>query len=832
MIAGAPATGDGMADPTPLTPMPPSGSVETDMDSRLKAAGIDAREITVTGGPSASVRSSYLRWFLLRALPAAGPAITRFELRNATITDEFDLRGATVGVILRFVDCVFLKELQLTDAKVIGIDFVGGKIESIAGDRLSAEGSLRLLAPKFVIQEAKTAPKNKLQLGTWIKQIRLCGAHIHGNLDFRGSRLGGAIEGERIMRPLLADGITVDGNVLLSKDFRAEGEVCLNGSEINRNLDCSGAKLTNHYGYSLSAAGAKISGAALLCKQYWRDKDDDDEDFNRIFQSEGVVRFDGAKISGNLNCVNGRFSATAFAVDGWHPDDPRNKDARHDSAAGAIHAIKAYGVEIGGDVSFGSTSTDENRFDIQGMVALIGTQIGGDLYISSARLNFPGEQVVCADVITVNGTTFIDKTYSNGVLSFIQATLKQGLTVSEVTFDVTQGSRHWANDKTDTDEDLEGPACGVYAALAEVTGTFVWQNIKKFAPSPGKIRLWLNLFASKGSTIEDDRQSWEALDRFDVTSAQYESIAHLAGSDVDWRLRELDRQYALFNRRFFWVARDLILGWLTGRKHTCERYFACEPKKKDKPPEIPDSFDSAREREIFFSEYDRARFERQRQDDKTLTEAITRFKPQPYLQLARTYRAAGYHSAARDVLVRLERNETRYSDISVFAILWRWLLDLTIQYGHALLRPIIILAIWIVVSATVFEIAFDHKKIVQLKENTASTPPVTGNSSGKSDSSKETAKVPEFNSLIFAIDTLLPIVDLNQKKSWTVNPISKSGVHPPNESIGVVEALNLVWRQIPDWGGAALLIFNTFFGWLMTTLFVAGVSGLIRPKGG
>lgn len=90
--------------------------------------------------------------------------------------------------------------------------------------------------------------------------------------------------------------------------------------------------------------------------------------------------------------------------------------------------------------------------------------------------------------------------------------------------------------------------------------------------------------------------------------------------------------------------------------------------------------------------------------------------------------------------------------------------------------------------------------------------------------------VPEFNSLIFAIDALLPIVDFNQKKDWTVNPISSSGAHDPAGSIGAFKAFCWVWRQIPERWAPALLIFNTFFGWLMTTLFVAGISGLIRTS--
>ncbi len=813
------------------------------MNRLLSQAAPETREIVVTGPAGGTVRSDYLRWFLLRAIPSAGAAISRFELHNTTITDSLDLRGATVGLLLRFVNCVVAKTLQLSDAKVIGIDFVGGKIEAIAGDRVTVDGSLRLLAPKFVSQTAQSVSADQKRIGTRIKQIRLCGATIHGNLDLRGSVLGGEVQGKRVTRPLFADGISVDGNVLLSKGFRSDGEICLNGSSINRNLDCSGATLVNQFGYAISVAGAKISGAALLCRQYWRDKDDDDEDLQRIFQSRGLVRLDGAKISGDLNCQNATFTATAFDIAEWHPDDPRNSEPKYDSTAEATHAIKANGVEVGGDVSFGSTST-ANRFDIQGMVSLIGAQIGGDLYISNARLNFPGELVVCADVMTVDGTVFIDKSYSNGILSFVQATLKQGLTVENVTFDVRQGSRHWLDEMSDTDEDLEGPACGVYAAFAEVSGTFEWQKINKIAldDGSGKIRLWLNLFRSRGSTVQDDEKSWKTLDRFDVAGAEYDSIADLNGADVNWRLAELDRQYALFNERYFWIGRDLILALRTMGKHAWD--WLCHiprhekekeieeerVKKKEakKLPVIPTNFTTAHERESFYVEYDRLRFKRDDEDNTKRDSAVRRFKPQPYLQLAKTYRAAGYQAAARKVIVRLERNETRYSDIGGFAILWRWLLDLTIQYGHALFRPIIILAVWVALSATVFELAYDYGKIVQFKEskNSASIP----GQSGTATASKKNMPVPQFNSLVFAIDTLVPIVDLNQKKNWTVNPISASGVHDPAGSAGLSEAIDLVKRQWPDWGAALLLIFNTFFGWLMTTLFVAGVSGLIRPK--
>jgi hypothetical protein len=42
------------------------------------------------------------------------------------------------------------------------------------------------------------------------------------------------------------------------------------------------------------------------------------------------------------------------------------------------------------------------------------------------------------------------------------------------------------------------------------------------------------------------------------------------------------------------------------------------------------------------------------------------------------------------------------------------------------------------------------------------------------------------------------------------------------------ESVKPLWRTAPDRLPALLFIFNTFFGWLLTTLFAAGASGFLR----
>ena len=170
---------------------------------------------------------------------------------------------------------------------------------------------------------------------------------------------------------------------------------------------------------------------------------------------------------------------------------------------------------------------------------------------------------------------------------------------------------------------------------------FRWKRITKIANCCDKPNLfWLFLPCSKLPAVEDDQQSWQALDRFNLTGCEYRSIYNLTDADVGWRLGILDRQYARINVDHCFpdlvLVFSRILWWLRGLR--------------------PSPFDNL----------------------------VKQFSPQPYIQLARIFHAAGYETSSKAVLTRLERNRTRYSDIGFFFRLWRWLLDVLLRYGYSL----------------------------------------------------------------------------------------------------------------------------------------------------
>jgi hypothetical protein len=564
----------------------------------------------------------------------------------------------------------------------------------------------------------------------------------------------------------------------LSGGFKSVGEIRLNGCNIDRNLDCSGAEMSNPGGYSLSAAGSHIKGSAYFSKTApWLTYP-----VPFSFTSKGALRLDGANIDGNLDCSGGVFAATAFLSNQTKPEQ------------NDLYAISANGLKVGADVLFGQDEKERTRFSAQGFVSLINARVGGDFICSNANFDFPGEETLVADGIVVEGATFFDEATVNGTLRFVQANLKQGFYFNGAKFETHAGCKSWtAYEENMAANRLGGPSCGIYAPDVQIGGTFRWRGVVKTAVgTSGKIPFWLFVSGAKADRVDDDPPSWDALDRFEVTGCDYGSFVSMSDADVSWRLYELDRQYAAMN--IDPGTPDIALALL--------RMFR----------RLRIVFSPARLAVLAY----------------TLDSAVRRFKPQPYVQLAKTFRAAAYEAAAKEVLVRLRRNETRYSDGGFFSRFWRYLLDIFLRYGHAPFRPVIFVLAWAVVSAVVFQIGYDNHQIVATADNLEkfAKPEGVAATAGNSESTPRVA----FNAIVYALDTLVPIVDLHQKKNWTVSTAKPAAQHlDPRLSLG--EEVGRVWRASPLGVLDLLLIFNTFFGWLMTTLFAAGVTGLLNTGG-
>jgi hypothetical protein len=116
------------------------------------------------------------------------------------------------------------------------------------------------------------------------------------------------------------------------------------------------------------------------------------------------------------------------------------------------------------------------------------------------------------------------------------------------------------------------------------------------------------------------------------------------------------------------------------------------------------------------------------------------YSPQPYEQLAAVYRRAGRDQDAQTVNIAKERARRR--TLPWAGRLWSLLVDGVIGHGY---RAGLWLASWLIASALVYSRAYPHQL----------TP-----------AHKPDEPIPDFNPMLYGLDVLLPVIDLEQQKYW------------------------------------------------------------------
>ena len=697
---------------------PPEGTehlVVQALDSTF--ANISGATLEIDGGLLPHLEGHLVRWLLLEVVPTLSGSISRVIFNNVTITGLIDLAATTISVIPRFHHCYFVtgrakgdSGIDLTDSSAIGFEILGGKLEVFRADRLALSGSLVLRAASIETGNLPTT-NDVLQIA---HGVLLCGAHIHGNVDLRGTIIHPLASNEEDTEQriaLLADGLSVEGHFLFSARARASGEVRLNGCRIQRNLDCSNALLKNPGGFSLSAAGAEILGSVYFNTNQSQAK----------AASIGEIRLDGAHIHGNLDLSGANLTATNFAqIEVGASED------------GAV-ALSASGLTVDADLDL------SDKFVAKGSILLISAKIGSDLRAKGSKFDFPGEAAFCADGASIDGVLDFRGSSSTGLIRLVQAKFGQGAYFDSFRFDLSGKYQGVTNLNADVFHDYGADVCGLYAGGASAGGNFSWTNILLNSAPAGLPRRVVLLVAPGASVAElnDDETSWAAVDRLDLRGCSYSRVSDLS-TDISWRIDRLDREYAPWNQR----------GWTVSRLT----------------------------REVLWRTLLN---EHRATDPESLGAQIRRFSPDPYLQLARVLHDAGLEQSSQQVLLRLERNRTRYSGLSVPGILWRGALDTAIAFGAAPFRPIYALVLpWTIVSAVLFKWIHDLKQMGSPHDGTA------------------------FSGLFYALDSLIPFVDFGQRKGFPI-------------------------ERLDSWAGL-LLLFNTLLGYAAASFLAAGLSGLAK----
>jgi hypothetical protein len=168
-----------------------------------------------------------------------------------------------------------------------------------------------------------------------------------------------------------------------------------------------------------------------------------------------------------------------------------------------------------------------------------------------------------------------------------------------------------------------------------------------------------------------------------------------------------------------------------------------------------------------------------------------------YDMLAAVYRRAGQDTQARKVAIARRADLRKYGNLSPYRWFGNWLLDKTIKYGYQTWRAGVgLAAVFVAVWALSF-LAQQHHLMVPLGDIGGPHPAPSANHC--------TSNYPCFYSAGYAIDTVIPIINVHRAEYWG----------PDGQ---------------PTWGETwvAGTWIATGLGWALATLLVAGYTGLVR----
>jgi hypothetical protein len=187
-----------------------------------------------------------------------------------------------------------------------------------------------------------------------------------------------------------------------------------------------------------------------------------------------------------------------------------------------------------------------------------------------------------------------------------------------------------------------------------------------------------------------------------------------------------------------------------------------------------------------------------RRSHTTATDTPATFAVQPYEQLERVYRRTGQYREAARIRTARFRDPRRYGSLTRTAKAGNVLFDKLFGYGYQPMRAIAWLIGLYAVVLLVFLVA-QHQDglLVPAKDTKSLTPAPTA--------LQCSAGYPCFYPAGYAVDVVVPIINLRQAENWRPNGDAAWG-----------------------WAYIVVVWVGTGLGWAFTTIAVVAYTGLVR----
>lgn len=127
----------------------------------------------------------------------------------------------------------------------------------------------------------------------------------------------------------------------------------------------------------------------------------------------------------------------------------------------------------------------------------------------------------------------------------------------------------------------------------------------------------------------------------------------------------------------------------------------------------------------------------------------SRYTPDSYEQLAESYRLAGRRANAELILIWSQRDLRGRGSLPLWPRMWNLFLDRSVGYGYRVHRPFVFLLIVMLISGTIYFVA-QHAGLIVATE--------------------ETSSFHTFYPYIYALQMIIPVIDLQQTQYWSPKP--------------------------------------------------------------
>jgi len=543
---------------------------------------------------------------------------------------------------------------------------------------------------------------------------------------------------------------------------------------------------------SVTADGANVRGNVFL---------------NNGFSAEGEVRLHNAQIGGDLDCSGGilrnpgkkalnadraDLKGSLFLRDGFQAEgEVRLLGAQVgsvlDCRAGTFKNPGKSALSADRVVAKGGVFLNDG-FRAQGAVRLLGAQIGGNLTCSRGTFEGPAKDALTADSANVEGSVLLDKGFiAEGAVRLVGAQIGGDLACKSGTFN-NPGQHALSADGVNVKGSVLLDDGFRAEGSVRLLGAQIGCNFQVAGgafKNPAKDALIADGSEVKGNAFLSDGFSAEGLVGL---------LGTKIGGSLDCRggrLTEAIAENAVIGGTLFWEAVEAT---------------SLDLMNASAGSLIDDAESWPAKGKLFLDGFVYGHISgHSPRDAKTRLRWLERqdpFTPKPYRQLAKVLREAGDDSGARKVLFEMERRRRQVEDRSWHARLWGWALEWTIGYGFYPWRAIIGLALLTIVGWGLFRQGYFSGAMAPTDKGAYCFFRAQG---------RPPDYYQRFTASVYSLENSLPFVNLGQKDHWTPDPNPQASRRMPGF---------LRWFR---WGQVLL-------GWLLATLFVAGVTGVVRKE--